>query len=244
VLTLGVDLASADERTALALVEWTGTAAVVRDLRLGVSDPELIEAIRTADKAGLDCPLGWPSLFTDFVAAQRTGDWQPVPADAAWRRGLAYRVTDLVVRAEAGLNPLSVAADRIAYVAFRGANLLAHLAATGIPLDRTGAGRVVEVYPAAALRRWGLTHRGYKLPGQASLVDELRVAAPWLDLGDFEPLSRRSHDAFDALIAALATRAAALGLTLPPTAAQLEAARAEGWIALPTGELGDLVPAI
>jgi len=70
------------------------------------------------------------------------------------------------------------------------------------------------------------------------------VAAPWLDLGDFEPLSRRSHDAFDALIAALATRAAALGLTLPPTAAQLEAARAEGWIALPTGELGDLVPAI
>ncbi|MCY1144593.1 DUF429 domain-containing protein [Actinoplanes sp. Pm04-4] len=240
-LTLGVDLASADERTATALVEWTGEAAVVRDLRLGVGDDELIEAIGAAGKAGLDCPLGWPSLFAEFVADQRSGDLRPVAADAAWRRGLAYRVTDLVVRAEAGLNPLSVAADRIAYVAFRGANLLAHLAAAGLPIDRSGAGRVVEVYPAASLRRWGLTHRGYKRPGQASLVDELTAAAPWLELAGFEPLCRTSHDAFDALIAALATRAAALGQTLAPTPAQKEAARLEGWIALPTGDLGDLV---
>jgi predicted nuclease with RNAse H fold len=240
VLTLGVDLASADDRTAMALVEWAGGAAVVRELRLGVSDPELIEAIRAADKAGLDCPLGWPVLFTDFVAAQRTGSWQPVAADADWRRGLAYRVTDLVVRAEAGVNPLSVSADRIAYVAFRGANLLAHLAAAGISIDRSGAGRVVEVYPAASLRRWGLTHRGYKRPGQASLVDELREAAPWLDPGEFEPLCRTSHDAFDALTAALATRAAALCRTLAPTPAQQAAADAEGWIALPTCDLAEL----
>lgn len=160
-----------------------------------------------------------------------------MPADAAWRRGLAYRVTDLFVREEAGLNPLSVSADRIAYVAFRGANLLAAL---GGPIDRSGAGLVVEVYPAATLRRWGLTHRGYKLPGRDSLVDELLAAAPWLDLGPHEALCRRSHDAFDAVIAALATRAAALGHTQPPTPEQREAARVEGWIALPTCELADL----
>jgi hypothetical protein len=45
----------------------------------------------------------------------------------------------------------------------------------------------------------------------------LTAAAPWLDLG--------------------------LGLVLQPDASQREAARTEGWIALPTGTLSDLVPA-
>jgi hypothetical protein len=66
------------------------------------------------------------------------------------------------VLAEAGVNPLSVSADRIAHAAFRCAGLLARLAALGEPVDRAGSGVVVEVYPAAALRRLGLTHRGYK----------------------------------------------------------------------------------
>ncbi|MBM2618759.1 DUF429 domain-containing protein [Actinoplanes sp. LDG1-06] len=235
-LTLGVDLASADERTAMARLEWAGGAAVVREMRLGVSDEELLDAVREVDKAGLDCPLGWPSAFVDFVAAQRKGHSTPVAADAAWRRTLAYRVTDQAVRKEAGLNPLSVSADRIAYVAFRGANLLAHL---GIE-DRSGAGVVVEVYPAASLRRWGLTHRGYKTDGHGALLDELLAAAPWLDLGPYGELCRTSHDAFDAVIAALAARAAALGRFVPPAPEQREAARVEGWIALPTGDLNDL----
>ncbi|MBL7260458.1 DUF429 domain-containing protein [Paractinoplanes lichenicola] len=231
-LTLGVDLASADERTAMARVEWSGGVSTVRDLRLGVSDGELLEAIRAVDKAGVDCPLGWPSAFVEYVAGPR----KPVAADAAWRRTLAYRVTDQVVRAETGINPLSVSADRIAYVAFRGANLLAHL---GID-DRSGNDVVVEVYPAASLRRWGLTHRGYKVSGHDALLDELLAAAPWLDLGPYGELCRTSHDAFDAVIAALAARAAALGKYVAPAPAQQEAARVEGWIALPLGDLNDL----
>jgi predicted nuclease with RNAse H fold len=164
-LTLGVDLAAADERTATAVVEWSDQGAKVRALQHGVSDGELVDAIRAADKAGVDCPLGWPAPFVDFVVAQQAGLLSPLPADVdggSWRRGLAYRVTDQVVRAEAGVNPLSVSADRIAHAAFRCAGLLARLAALGEPVDRAGSGVVVEVYPAAALRRWGLTHRGYK----------------------------------------------------------------------------------
>ncbi|MBU2669603.1 DUF429 domain-containing protein [Actinoplanes bogorensis] len=229
-LTLGVDLASADERTAMARIEWAGGAAVVRELQLGVSDNELVAAIGGVDQAGVDCPLGWPSAFVDFVVAHRAGTWRPVDADASWRRTLAYRVTDQVVRAEVGINPLSVSADRIAYVAFRCANLLAQLPGHN----------VVEVYPAASLRRWGLTHRGYKVDGHDALLDALLAAAPWLDLGPYGKLARTSHDAFDAVIAALAARAAAIGCTLLPTADQQEAARTEGWIALPTGELKDL----
>lgn len=241
-LTLGVDLAAADERTATALVAWSDHRAEVRALHRGVSDGDLVEAIRAADKAGVDCPLGWPAPFVAFLVAQQTGRLTPPDADgASWRRGLAYRVTDQVVRAECGVIPLSVSADHIAHVAFRCAALLARLAELGEPVDRAGGGVVAEVYPAATLRRWGLTHRGYKTLGHGFVLDELLAAAPWLDLGAFEPLCRASHDAFDAVVAALAARAAALGQVLSPTGDQRAAARTEGWIALPTGRIGDLM---
>ena len=78
----------------------------------------------------------------------------------------------------------------------RAALLLTRLAAMGFPVDRTGEGTVAEMYPAACLRRWGLTHRGYKRgEGHGFLVDHLLAAAPW------------SNDAFDAVIAALGARA-------------------------------------
>jgi predicted nuclease with RNAse H fold len=99
---------------------------------------------------------------------------------------------------------------------------------------------VVEVYPAAALHRWGLPYSGYKKPGQG-VLDQLVAAAPWLELGEFEGLCRRSHDAFDAVVAALAARAAMLGKTVAPDARQRAAARTEGWIAVPDCELGELV---
>jgi predicted nuclease with RNAse H fold len=235
VLTLGLDLAAADERTAMAVVEWSAAGARVASLRLGVGDDEVVAAVPGVDKAGFDCPLGWPAKFVAFVNGEL-----PETSNAAWRRGLAYRRTDEVVRTETGLIPLSVSADRIAHAAFRCAALLGRLAAGGVPVDRTGDGRVVEVYPAASLRRWGLTHRGYKNPGHP-LVDELTSAAPWLDFGPFEQLARDSHDAFDAVVAALAARAAALGQVRRPDAAERAAAVTEGWIAVPVGALGDLI---
>jgi hypothetical protein len=104
---------------------------------------------------------------------------------------------------------------------------------------------VVEVYPAAALKQWGLTYRGYKGTANASvrhrLVDTLTATAPWLTLGAHDQLCRRSDHALDAVIAALNVRAAALHLTTTPDPEQLGAARTEGWIALPTGVLPDLI---
>jgi hypothetical protein len=69
-----------------------------------------------------------------------------------WRRRLAWRVTDEVVRAETGLIPLSVAADRIGHTAMRCTGLLAQLARQGQPVDRCGRGVLVEVYPATSLK--------------------------------------------------------------------------------------------
>ncbi|HEX6499046.1 MAG TPA: DUF429 domain-containing protein [Micromonosporaceae bacterium] len=247
-LTIGVDLAAADARTALAAIDWSPGRARVADLRVGVPDERIVDAITSADKAGLDCPLGWPEPFVEFLVAHRQGR-VPAPAEgsdgAAWRRSLTYRTTDELVRAQTGVPPLSVAADRIGHVALRCAALLAQLAERGTPVDRCGDGVVVEVYPAAALHRWGLTHRGYKRPGRRDshglLVDGLLAAARWLELGAYEPLCRSTHDATDAVVAALVARAAALGLATRPDADQRDQARTEGWIAVPTGALTDLV---
>src|SRR5205809_576762 len=67
----------------------------------------------------------------------------------------------------------------------RAAGLLSVLAKPGEPMDRSGRGRVVEVYPAAALRRWGYQSRRYKgRPNAATrriLVDRfLDATSSWL----------------------------------------------------------------
>lgn len=247
--TVGVDLAAEPERTGVAVLDWADGRAVVDSVRLGVDDTALLATLEDADKAGFDCPLGWPEPFVDFVVAHRAGEIA-VPTGMAgrdWRRHLAYRTTDAVVRASTGLVPLSVATDRIGLTAIRAAGLLAALAAAGRPVDRSGAGVVVEVYPAAALRCWGLPHRGYKRPANAAaldtLTDLLLAAMPGLDLGPSEALCRRSDDALDAVVCALVARAAALGRTGTPTAAEVSAAATEGWIAVPVGSLVDLTGA-
>ncbi len=242
-LTVGVDLAAEAVRTALAAIRWEGSGATVRDVTAGADDDAIAAAVNGADKAGIDCPFGWPDAFVAFLAEHRAGH-VVAPGDVAgrdWRRRLANRVTDLEVRRRTGLVPLSVAADRIGYPAMRCAGLLARLARHGIPVDRDGSGRVVEVYPAAALHGWGLPHRGYKGGlNLGTLVDRLAAAAPWLSFGAYADLCRASHDAFDAVVAALVARAAALGLVTRPDPAQAGAAATEGWIALPTGPLASL----
>lgn len=235
------------ERTALAIIEWAGTRSVVRDVVCPAGDDAILKVIGQASKTGIDCPLGWPGAFVDFVAAHHSGHvlLPPDGLGTGWRRPLTMRRTDAVVQEKLRLLPLSVSADRIAHVALRCAVLLARLDAAGWPVDRTGAGAVVEVYPAASLLGWGLRHRGYKQPrtpgALAAAADDLLAAAPWLDCGPHEEIIRRSHDAFDAVIAALTARAASQGQTWPPGADDLAAARTEGWIAIPHSPIGQLI---
>ena len=145
--------------------------------------------------------------------------------------------TDVFVHEQLGLTPLSVSAGRIAHAALRGAVLLTKLQAARGPVDRSGSGPVAEVYPAASLRSWGLDHHGYKQQTKTDtlgrLIDHLLNQAPWLDCMTHQQPMRRSHDIFDAVIAAMTARAAALGQTLPPTEDDIATARAEGWIIIP-----------
>lgn len=245
-LTVGVDLAAEAANTAVARIGFGAGRARVVEVLVGADDAAILGSIDGADKAGIDCPLGWPEAFVEFLNVHRHGVARPPsPLEGrAWRRTLTARVTDEVVRMRTGLVPLSVSADRIAHPALRCAALLGALATDGIPIDRSGVGVVVEVYPAASLKTWGLPYRRYKgtpnRPALDGLVDALRDAAPWLDLGGYEPLCRRSDHATDAVICALTARAAALDLTAPPDDDQRRAAAVEGWIAVPTGNLATL----
>jgi predicted nuclease with RNAse H fold len=246
VLTAGVDLAADPAGTAVASIAWSAAGAVVRLVAVPADDEAIVELAGEARKIGVDCPLGWPDEFVTFVGAHRAGG-VPIPdgVDAKqWRRRLAWRHTDEVARRMTGLVPLSVSADRIGHTAMRCAALQTRLVQAGCGVDRSGAGAVVEVYPAASLKVWGLPWRGYKTAkNQAALgvvVDHLKEAAPWLDLGGHEELCRHSDHALDAVVAALTARAAVRDQVCRPDERELPAARTEGWIAIPTGALADL----
>ena len=244
--TVGIDLAAEPAKTAVAMVDWSGGSARVVDLRLGATDDHLVEAVLGADKCGIDAPFGWPDAFVDFVVAHRSRRPQRELelSSRAGRLPLVRRRTDRVVHEVTGIVPLSVSADLIAHVALRCAGLLARLELADVDVDRVG-GTVVEVYPAAALQQWGLPFRGYKGSANRSnlerLVESFGTAVDGLKFGDFRGLCESSDDAFDAVVAAVIARAAALDRTRMPEPADTDVARREGWIHLPDAGLAALV---
>ncbi|MFD4268694.1 DUF429 domain-containing protein [Rhodococcus sp. NPDC058481] len=244
--TVGVDLAAEPKKTAVAVIAWSERVARIDSLHVGVGNAEIIEAVSGSDRAGIDSPFGWPDAFVRFLIEHDSGTLAGTNdlARRDGRRPLTMRRTDLHVRESTGLSPLSVSADRIAHVALRCAGLLAELRKHGIEVNRV-EGRAVEVYPAAALRGWGLPARGYKGREKRAvlteLVDRFIALAPWLDFGDLAPLlCRESDDAFDAVVAAVVARAAALGRTELPADTDRAAAEREGWIHLPNSDLDAL----
>ncbi len=216
--TAGVDLSAEARGTAIAYIDWAGPRPVLDMVQVGADDSTVLSALGNPERAAVDCPLGWPEPFIDFLVAHRAGRAAaPVgQTGLEWRRSLSRRATDLhVAETLPGLVPLAVGADRIAAVAMRAAVLLAALADAGQPVDRSGGGRLVEVYPAAALRVWGLASRSYKgggnRPALSLLVDELQAALPSLAWQGHERTCRESDDAFDAVVCAIGNYSAGFG---------------------------------
>jgi len=152
-----------------------------------------------------------------------------------FRRRLSFRETDRVIKELTGRWPLSVSTDRLGLSAMRCAGLLSRYQQAGIQVDRSGSGKLAEVYPGATLRTWSFDTTNYRVSKEvrAKLTKELGQRAPWLALGANTELMIESADAFDALIAALAARAVHQDLYTKPTSDQQVAADIEGWIALP-----------
>jgi predicted nuclease with RNAse H fold len=235
--TLGIDLASADERTAGCLVEWGPNAGLVEALVQPLDDATIGELGRDVDVVAIDAPFGWPTAFVDAVTMHAGGGaWS-----AASTMDLRFRATDLHVQRVTGLWPLSVSSERIGVVAFRASRLLSTLR----PADRAkdGSNGVLEVYPAAALARWRLPHRGYKRPGnvaeRSAILDGLlRLVRLDLAAGVADDLVL-SSDRLDALVSAIVARAYLLGETDPIPETERAVARVEGWIHLPVARTAE-----
>ncbi len=266
---VGIDLATEPERTGVVVLSIGRGRAVAslppRGFR--ATDASVSEMVGPATVVGLDAPLGWPEEFVRaMVEHDAMAPWPTFgePDPAALRRLLSRRLTDRFVQRQAAIIPLSVSADRIGAVAMRGAALqTAWSAAWGAMAPRDGSGPLVETYPAAALKLWGLPHRGYKgaVPaagrpgaGGAPLAPErtrrhivgsvVQRTAGWLAFddrnGSVVGRAVASDHTLDALVSALVAAAAKAGRTDPPPGADAERARREGWIHLPTCSLQDI----
>jgi predicted nuclease with RNAse H fold len=228
---LGVDLASQEANTATCVSRFDDGRCTVEHLKVGRSDDDIVELAGGVDATGIDAPFGWPMLFVDAVRRWSEGETWPAPLSADTRRPLRLRETDRWIHEQTGKWPLSVSADSIAMCAMRAVTILSRLG----DVDRVD-GPHFEVYPGAALKRWGLDSAGYKRERQARerLLDALAPPGGWLLLTDAQrvELARTDH-ALDALVCALVARAAATGRTQRPSAEMRTVAVREGWIHLP-----------
>jgi predicted nuclease with RNAse H fold len=269
--TVGIDLASRPERTAVCTIDWLPNRQIKVCFADKQSDQDLVDLIVDAaqdrTKVGIDCPLGWPKLFVETVTAHFAGHRLPDepalllrPASRQRRKRLdppapldqlLYRLTDERTRNVTGSRPpLSVSANLLGVVALRCARILNAVEAAGIVVDRSGqTGVVAEVYPAATLRQWKLSGLiSYKQPAaRAARESIVKLLEQKLDMSFAPAVADRctaSHDALDALIAAFAARAAALCMTIRPSDVSADAQRLapiEGWIHLPTCQPADLL---
>jgi predicted RNase H-like nuclease len=204
---------------------------------------------------GIDVPFGWPLGFaeavTEYMAAP-DGAWRPEADEFKPRAYFRERETDRVTREETGrrgkrVTPLSVSAEKIGAPAMKAAWIATQLAVRhGCPVDRSGLeGRLVEVYPAAAVALWKLKVGKYKNVKAAdrarslnraieAVLEELPLPVESLD-------TLATEHQLDALLCALVARAARTGRTRAPApGAQAEKARLEGWIHLPTAPIASL----
>jgi hypothetical protein len=240
---LGIDLSADPARTAACRIAWRDGRAEPGVPAVGLDDEALRDRIAAVDAAGgwtgIDAPFAWPEPFLDAVTAHARDGSFPADYRAA---GLQFRATDRFVTRVAR-RPLSVSTNLIGVTAMRCARLLHEVGERrGARVDLTGAGRIAEVYPAAALVAWGdhgLHPAGYKTgPGARAARRALVVALgarPWLRLPAAAAAEcERTDHALDALLAALVTRAAERGLThAPQTPEDDRLARVEGWIHVP-----------
>ena len=245
--TLGVDLASQPADTAVCLIEWVGGGGRILDRESrALTDDVLGELLAdpSITRVGIDAPFGWPTEFVEAVASFNSeGEWPT--ADV---KRLEFRETDLRVAEVTGRQPLSVTTDWLVWAAWRCARLLTAAPDWG-PTDRRGDGRFVEVYPAAALQRWGLNPHdwsedpgSYKGTGEdrrrrrERIVEQLAELCPSLSFEGQEERFVDSDDELDALIAALVARLAETGRLEPVPDEAEPLVLQEGWIRLPAAD--------
>lgn len=256
---LGVDLAAADNNTAMAVLDYRNSVWTLSEICHPCADEDIVKAVSRLPSnalAGFDCPLGWPREFGKFLADHRGEANRAIPVKVDLLRRLTdVRVPEVVERntpTSIRLHPLSVSSDRIAVPALRMAGLERQLLGPLAP-DRSGERVIVEVYPAAALALWNLPHRGYKGAKGQLIRDEIlrglsERAGARLDIANFQQKLSTNDHCLDALLCALVTVATVTGRrvsdSVPRDQDERHLAVEEGWIQLPATDLAAVLGAV
>lgn len=223
---LGIDCSTDPRKTGMAMGDVVDGVARMTHCATGSRDA-LPVAIALEWLAGcedvvigLDAPLGWPRALGAELSKHQAGAHIGVDSNALFRR-----VTDGDIKRRLGKQPLDVGADRIARTAAAALRLIDALRmATGrrVPLAWSPRERerwtAIEVYPAA-------TRIAHGAPAGGGSIEGLAAA---LDCSGVMDAVRRSPDAADACVCALAVADFLAGRAVPP--ADEATARVEGWI--------------
>jgi predicted nuclease with RNAse H fold len=79
-VTIGIDLAAQPANTAACRVSWDERVAV-DDPIVGIEDQAIADALTSADRVGIDVPLGWPVGFSQGLTQHAAGrGWPAEPA--------------------------------------------------------------------------------------------------------------------------------------------------------------------
>ncbi len=239
VTLIGLDAASQPKNFGFAV----GTAIegrLVLESAGCLDQPGAIESIARAITRrprcviAVDAPLGWPALLGKALAEHRAGQSLKFGKDDIFKR-----VTDRRIAERLKQHPLEVAADKIARAAHSALDVLTKLRlATALPLQllwpgESDASGVIEVYPAATLRAFGLPNSGYKEPKDVARRQELANAIA-VSVSGIHGLVHSKADVFDAALCAWSALGFLAGRCVPPSVEELDLAKHEGWIWAPS----------
>ena len=181
----------------------------------------------------IDAPLGWPRALGPLLAKHVAG--APLAGEP---NEIFKRATDRYIDANVGQPTMSVGSDKIARTAACVMNFLDRVRVdTGfeVPLlwspgaiQKTG---VIEVYPAATLKRYGWIHTGYKRGSKRAVirVELVKLLSRVADVPyELQKLAEKNDDALDGIVCALAGVDFIRARVDMPS--DLELAKREGWI--------------
>lgn len=93
--TLGVDLAAATKKTAVAVLEWDSGAARLEHLALDVGDTEIVQLFGSSSMTGIDCPVGRPAMRCAVIQAKIAAEYGPQARDGSGRLAEVYPAASL-----------------------------------------------------------------------------------------------------------------------------------------------------
>lgn len=225
-----------EKNIGLAYGVWNGN--VIRVLEI-VTRPERERLIKTLVSwcvgdcptlLALDAPLGWPAALGPYLVQHQAGAPLSIDPNLLFRRE-----TDRVIRQEAGKQSLDVGAVRIARTALAALDLIQSLRINlNKPINllfeppKCNEIGVIEVYPAATLKLYGLQRVGYKKAAAQSVRREIIAdLRKMIELPAEQNLLEDDVDTLDAVLCVLAGVDFLKGEVIFPE--EMTLARKEGW---------------